>query len=200
MKKYFIILITVIVGAFFIYVFRPRKELPPSSTLPPDRAQVVLENIDEYSLKWRNIEELLQAFSAMGYMSVDINGFKWYYYCDHCEGIPREQGHDELVLSSKNLDYSQIEEWCERNKDKYPLISFGEHVEFSIIKQVTDLFHERGLKHYLSPFEDDIYGIRIDLWNQHKPKELPEKPNQKLQPAPLNADDEVKAQGGAAEL
>lgn len=140
-------------------------------------AYIKLDPIEGHPVLWRDVNTLLGSVISMGYVCVDINGFKWHYYCDHCENIPLKQGHDELVLSSENMEIKSVEDWSQRNKGKYPVIAFGDGVELSIVKEVTDVFHKHGLKHFLSTFEEERNGVKIDLWNKEvkKLKEVPDK-------------------------
>jgi len=149
---------------------------PKKSNRPPGCANIQLEQLDFYKPNWSGIRDLIGDLLAIGYMDIQINDFKYRYYCTHCEGIGY-QGSDPLVVDPDNLE--PIYEWCERNKGKFAEVSFLDWVEFNVVTEVVTILNEQGIKFALSD-ADRTEKIKIDLLDGRPKVKETNEPNHRL--------------------
>jgi hypothetical protein len=175
MKKNLIILI-LLANASFVIAESQKQDLPPPvDRYPPGKATIQLDYLgsENYSADWSEISDLLDTLIGMGYLNFQINGFKYQYYCPHCEGIGY-QGSDPLIFNANDLD--PLYRWCSRNKGKFAKVAFGGSVKFQTVEAVAKLLNEHGVKFALVRPSDgtDFEGVKIDLLDGRPKAHIPQ--------------------------
>ncbi len=160
--KYLTLLIGVFCGFFTSCSNKPSSDL--------SEADVKITILSDFSdeLKWREIKAILIPYAEMGLCNIEINNFLF----ELPSKIPHPLGKDDdpLLLQSDTFtkDHTKLQLWSQKHIDDEVEVSFGETVDFDVIKDVITILRENKIEITLKEKGDvDSSEIMLSLYGSH---------------------------------
>ena len=146
MKKIHIIILIFLIGILCWFIVS--KSNKPSPDLEKSEPDVRISILNDFTgeLKWSEIKSMLIPLSEMGLCNVEINGFL--IELPSLDGHTPARDDDPLLLDGdmQKRDLKKLQAWSQKYCGDEVEVSFGESVNFNVVKHVITILRENKIE------------------------------------------------------